>query len=273
MDKTTARGEEIDTSVAHPARRYDYWLGGKDNFAVDRASGEAVAREFPTISTAARANRAFLGRAVTYLASQAGVRQFLDIGTGLPTANNTHEVAQAVAPDARIAYVDNDPMVMVHARALLTSTPQGRTGYFQADLRDPDAILSNPGLREVLDLDQPVALLLVAILHFIADSDDPIGLVRHYLDALPAGSYLVVSHATGDHMDPDQADKITDALTRGGGSFQLRSHDDVARFFTGLELVPPGLVSVVEWHPAADAPEGQLTVKEVSMWAGIARHS
>ncbi|MFB9320105.1 SAM-dependent methyltransferase [Cryptosporangium minutisporangium] len=259
----------IDTSVAHPARRYDYWLGGKDNFAADRASGDAVQAAFPTIRTAARQNRGFLRRAVTHLTTEAGIRQFLDIGAGLPTANNTHDVAHAMAPDARIVYVDNDPVVLVHARALLTSTPTSRTAPLQADLRDPDSILGSDELREVLDLDRPTALLMVAVLHFVPDDDDPAGLVRRYLDALPAGSYLVLSHATGDYLDPIAAAAATDA-TRSAGTFQLRTQDQVAGFFAGLEFIPPGLVSASTWR-ADHEPEPPPSEAATSVWAGMAR--
>ncbi|GAA2553953.1 hypothetical protein GCM10010435_25450 [Winogradskya consettensis] len=179
--------ESIDTSTAHPARRYNYWLGGKDNFAADRASGDAIAAAFPTTRMAVIENRQFLSRAVTHLTRDAGIRQFLDIGTGLPSADNTHEVAQAIAPDARIVYVDNDPLVLTHARALLTGTPAGATAYLHADLREPERILADPQLAEVLDLTQPVALMLVAVLHFVAESDDPYAKVAHLLDALPTG--------------------------------------------------------------------------------------
>jgi hypothetical protein len=192
-DSTSSR---LDTSVPHPARRYNYWLGGKDNFAADRESGDAIAAAFPAIRTAVQENRGFLQRAVTFLTKEVGIRQFLDIGTGLPTANNTHEVAQAIAPESRIVYVDNDPLVLVHARALLTSSPQGATAYLDADLRDSHRILAE--VRGTLDFSQPIAVMLVAILHFIPDEADPYGIVARLVDALPSGSYLVMSHATGD---------------------------------------------------------------------------
>ena len=179
--------DRIDTTVPHPARRYNYWLGGKDNFQADRESGDAMAAAFPTIRTSALENRRFLQRAVGYLAREAGIRQFLDIGTGIPTANNTHEVAQAVAPESRVVYVDNDPIVLAHARALLTSSPEGATAYIDADLRDPEKILAHPELQRTIDLSQPVGLMLVAVLHFVPDGDDPYALVRRLLDALPAG--------------------------------------------------------------------------------------
>jgi len=189
---------EIDTSRPHPARTYDYFLGGKNNFAADREVADKVLAGWPAIRVGVRENRKFLARVVTYLAGEVGVRQFLDIGTGLPTANNTHEVAQAVAPSSRVVYVDNDPLVLAHARALLTSSPEGRTAYIHADLRDPAAILNDPVTRDVLDFTQPVALMLIAILHMIPDEEQPAEIISTLLDALPSGSYLVASHTALD---------------------------------------------------------------------------
>ena len=194
----------IDTSVPHPARRYNYWLGGKDNFAADRESADAIERKFPGMRAGIRANRDVLGRMTQYLAAEAGIRQFLDIGTGLPTADNTHEVAQRVAADCRVLYVDNDPLVMTHARALLTSTAEGVTDYIEADLRDPQVILAAPELRSTLDTTQPVAVMLVAVLHFIESTEEAYGLVRQLIDALPSGSYLVASHMTVDFVSPEE---------------------------------------------------------------------
>lgn len=264
----------VDTTVADPARRYNYWLGGKDHFQVDRISGDAIAAEVPSIRAAAWDNRAFLGRAVSYLAAEAGIDQFLDIGTGLPAVNSTHEVAHRINPHARIAYVDNSPLVLVHARALLTGTAPGQIAYLDADLRAPQTILTSPELRRVIDFGRPVGLLLVAILHFIAEADDPAGLVGTYLDALPPGSCLVLSHATGDHMAPDIAEKATAAATRDGGTFQLRNHDQIAAFFDGLEFVEPGLVSVTDWRPEDETADDAARVRrarEASIWAGVAR--
>ncbi|GAA3393337.1 SAM-dependent methyltransferase [Cryptosporangium minutisporangium] len=269
----SADGRQIDVHVAHPARRYDYWLGGQDNFAADRASGDAVAAVFPSIRVAAAENRGFLRRAIRYLTADAGVRQFLDVGTGLPTANNTHDIAQTIAPEARIVYVDNDPLVLVHARALLTSAPRGRTAYLDADLRDPDSILGHEQLPEILNFGEPVGLVLAAILHFIADADDPARLVRHYLDALPRGSYLVLSHAACDDMDPATAEAVAAAATsNASGAFQLRTHDQISRFFDGLTLVPPGLTSTATWR-ADHEPEPRPADEEVSTWAGVAYKS
>src|ERR1700678_3182862 len=191
--------QEVDTSRPHPARMYDYFLGGKNHFAADRETAEAVLASAPTTRISARENRASLGGAVRYLVAEAGVRQFLDIGAGLPTANNVHEVAQAIAPESRVAYVDNDPIVMAHARALLTSRPGGRTAYIQADLHDPDTILNHPSVRGTLDFGQPIALVLMAILHFFPAEDNPAGIVSTLLAALPPGSYLVASHVTADY--------------------------------------------------------------------------
>jgi hypothetical protein len=257
----------IDTSIPHPARRYDYWLGGKDNFAADRESGDAIAAKFPAIRIAVVENRRFLRRAVTFLAREAGIRQFLDIGTGLPTANNTHEVAQAIAPESRITYVDNDPLVLVHARALLTSSPGGATAYVEADLREPEKILDSTDLRRTLDLSQPVALMLLAILHFIPEDDDPYGIVARLTGALPVGSYLVASHATSDFLPPEL---VADIAAGRHGEGRLRTKAEFTRFFDGLALVPPGIVPVAEWR-ADDEPQPRPTSAETGMYAGVAR--
>jgi hypothetical protein len=257
----------IDTSVAHPARRYDYWLGGKDNFAADRESGDAIAAKFPAIRTAVVENRRFLRRAVTFLAGSAGVRQFLDIGTGLPTANNTHDIAQTIAPESRIVYVDNDPLVLVHARALLTSSTAGATAYVDADLREPEKILNDADLRGTLDLSRPVALMLIATLHFIPEEDEPYAIVRRLVDALPAGSYLAISHATSDYLPPAL---VADISSGKHGQGRLRTKAEFARFFDGLELLAPGVAPVAEWR-AEDEPEPRPTAAETAMYAGLAR--
>lgn len=276
---TDARGamtghpsDRIDTSVAHPARRYNYWLGGKDNFQADRDSGDAMAEAFPTIRTAALENRRFLQRAVRYLAHEAGIRQFLDIGTGIPTADNTHEVAQRIAPESRVVYVDNDPIVLAHARALLTSSPQGATAYIDADLRDPEKILTHPDLLRTIDLSRPVALMLVAILHFVPDDDDPGAALTRLLDALPPGSYLAASHATHDYLPTHIAEQAKMAARGGGphGLVNLRSLAEFASYFDGLEVVEPGITSVADWH-ADDAPQPRPTPAEVSMYGAVAR--
>ncbi|AGL18258.1 SAM-dependent methyltransferase [Actinoplanes sp. N902-109] len=250
----------IDTTVAHPARRYDYWLGGKDNFAADRASGDAIAAKFPAIRTAVVQNRHFLRRAVSYLAGEAGVRQFLDIGTGLPTVDNTHEVAQRTAPDSRVVYVDNDPLVLVHARALLTSSPQGSTAYVDADVRDPAKILEQADL----DLSQPVALMLLAILHFIPDEDDPHAIVQRLVSALPPGSYVAISHATSDYLP---ADVVAEINSGKHGAGRLRTRDEITRFFAGLDPVTPGIVPLAGWRAEQPGPPAD----EVAMYAGVAR--
>jgi hypothetical protein len=256
----------IDTSVAHPARRYNYWLGGKDNFAVDRESGDAVAAIFPTIRIAARENRGFLRRAVTMLAEQSGIRQFLDIGTGLPSADNTHEVAQRSAPDSKVVYADNDPLVMVHARALLTSaTEGGATEYIEADVRESAKILKEAA--RTLDLAQPVALMLVAVLHFIPDDDDPCGIVARLVDALPSGSYLVMSHATGEYFGDRE---IADIAAGRYGPFWPRTHEQFARFFDGLQLLPPGIVSAAHWR-AENEPQPRPTAAETAAYCAVAR--
>jgi len=256
----------IDTSTAHAARRYDYWLGGKDNFAADRESGDEIAAKFPAIRTAVVENRRFLRRAVSFLAGEAGVRQFLDIGTGLPTAENTHEVAQAIAPESKIVYVDNDPLVLVHARALLTSSARGKTAYVDADLRDPEKILDDPQLLDTLDLTQPVALMLIATLHFLDEQDDPYAIVRRLAAALPTGSYLAVSHATSDYLPPEL---VADISSGRHGHGRLRTRAEVTRFFDGLDLLPPGVVPLPEWRAEAE-PAPRPAAAEVAMYAGVA---
>jgi hypothetical protein len=255
---------DFDTTVAHPARRYNYWLGGKDHFAADRASGDAVEAAMPTIRLMAVQNRLFLGRAARFLAEQ-GVRQFLDIGTGIPAPGNTREVVQAVDPASRIVCVDNDPIVLSHARALLAGAPGGSVAYLDADLRDPRAILDDPELRRTLDLSRPVGLLLVAVLHFIRDNEDPQGVVTTLLDALPSGSYLVASHATWEFTPAEAVAKLQAA--NPGGRFVPRDGADFVRFFDALEPVPPGLTSVAHWRAEGDLP----TAEDVSCFGYVAR--
>ena len=244
---------EINVTVAHPARVYDYLLGGKDNFSADRVLGDAVAKAMPSAREMVRANRAFLSRAVRYLVTEAGVRQFLDVGTGIPTAGNTHEVAQATAPESRVVYVDNDPIVLAHARALMTSHPAGATAFILADLHDPGTILDDPALRRTLDLGEPVALMLIAILMYIRDEENPRGLVSALMDALPSGSYLALTHATAD-FSPDEVAGAVAATEKGGISFTPRSQAGVAAFFDGLDLVDPGVVPILAWHPEGAPP-------------------
>jgi len=266
----TTEESQIDTSVPHSARRYNYWLGGKDHFEVDRRSGDKVAAAFPPIRTAARLNRAFLQRAVRFLAAEAGIRQYLDVGTGLPTADNTHEVAQAIAPASRIVYVDNDPIVLVHARALLTSTREGVTTYAEADLSRPDTILKAAQLREILDLGQPVALLLVAVLHFLPDDAVAADAVRQLVAALAPGSFVVLSHAASDLLDDASRERIEAMFDQGNehGPFQMRAKGQIAAFVEGLELIDPGLVPIQTWR--ADTDTDVLPDDQVGMYGVVA---
>jgi hypothetical protein len=259
----------IDSTVAHPARRYNYWLGGKDNFAADRASGDMIEAAFPDVRSSALANRAMLRRATRFLAAEAGIRQFLDIGTGLPTADNTHEVAQSVAPESRIVYVDNDPLVMVHARALLTTSPQGRTSYIEADLRDPATILAHPALRETLDLGQPVGLMLIAVLHFVHGDGAARPIVEELLAALPSGSYLVATHATSDFGTPEQQAAYRQMVEQGKSDVWTRGRDEVAELFADLELVDPGVVPAQRWRP--DPGDPAYTDQQVNVWTAVGR--
>jgi len=257
----------IDTSVPHPARRYNYWLGGKDHFPADRESGEEFARRFPGVRIGARANRAMLQRAVGFLAAECGIRQFLDVGTGLPTADNTHDVAQRVAPESRVVYVDNDPLVMTHARALLNSTPEGATAYLEADLRDPEKILAEAA--QTLDFTQPVAVILVAVLHFIPGDGAAEPLVRHLVDALPSGSYLAVTHATTDFSPPEHQRAHEQMRAGGRSDVWMRPRAEFETFFEGLELIEPGITVVSEWRPPADDPVPDR--KDVAIWGAVAR--
>jgi len=259
----------IDTEKPHTARIYDYYLGGKDNFAADRRTAERAMRSWPAVRTAVRENRAFLGRAVRYLVAEAGIRQFLDIGTGLPSANNVHEVAQGLEPSCRVVYVDNDPIVLAHAQALLTSTPEGSTAYIQADLREPEKILGGPVTRQTLDFSQPIALVLVAVLHFVPDGDDPRRIVDTLLDALPSGSYLVASHVTQEH-DPEGVGGLVRTYQAAGLPAQARAAGDFAELaFRELDTVDPGLVLVSEWRP--DAEGMRPPASEVNWYGAIAR--
>jgi hypothetical protein len=265
---TADQGEApaFDTSVAHQARVYDYLLGGKDNYAADRAAAESWLQVNPDTVFTARANRAFLGRAVRFLAAEAGIRQFLDIGTGIPTAGNTHHVAQAVAPDARVVYVDYDPIVLAHARALLTSRGTGKTNYIHADLRDTATILGQA--RELLDFTQPVAITLIAILHAIPDSDDPHAIVARLLDSVPSGSYLAVSHMGSDLIPPQTLQEMREIGSRmSQQQYSHRTGEEVVRFFDGTDLVEPGLVRVEEWRPEAGADD----TRKSFIWSAVGR--
>ena len=255
---------DVDTGVAHIARVYNYWLGGKDNFAADREAAELVISSYPSILASVRAQRDFLGRAVEYLVAQAGVLQFLDIGTGLPTASNTHEVAQLVAPESRVVYVDNDPIVLAHARALLAGDPRGSTAYLEADLRNTAEILAEAA--ETLDFSQPIAVMLIGVLHCIPDVDDPAGLVRRLLDAVPPGSYLVIAHPASD-IHASQIGTATNRLNKVmADPVTMRSHAQVARFFDGLDMVEPGLVQVHRWRADPADPDAEL-----ANYGGVAR--
>jgi SAM-dependent methyltransferase len=255
--------------VPHPARCYNYLLGGKDHFAADRASGDELARLFPSVRTSAIENRRFLQRATRFLTAEAGIRQFLDIGPGLPTADNTHEVAQAVAPECRVVYVDNDPMVMAHARALLTSTPQGKTAYIEDDLRRPADILARDELHATLDLSQPLALMLVAVLDFIGGDGEAQPIVRTLVDALAPGSYLVVTHSTAVGP-PEEVAAFRQLFTEGKVDIWARSRDEFTALFEGLDLVPPGVASVSEWRAEAE-PSPRPDIREVAMYGAVGR--
>jgi hypothetical protein len=255
----------FDVSVAHQARMYDYLLGGKDNYAADRAAVEATLKVWPDMAFAARANRAFLGRAVRYLAGDAGIRQFLDIGTGIPTAGNTHEVAQAIAPESRVVYVDYDPVVLAHARALLASSKTGATAYIDADLRDTTAILDQAA--ELLDFSQPVAVTLLTTLHAIPDTDNPHAIVATVLDAVPSGSYLAISHSGAEFFAQETKDAFGNIGNEIQQGFTVRSREQLERFFAGTDLVEPGLVPVEEWCP----DPGTGDARRSSLWGAVGR--
>jgi hypothetical protein len=252
----------IDASVAHPARRYDYWLGGKDNFAADRAVGDQVKQVYPDIVNVAVASRAFLGRAVRFLAGEIGMRQFLDLGTGLPTAGNTHEVAQHVAPESKVVYLDNDPLVLVHARALLTSSPEGVTEYIDADVREPGKVLA--AAAETLDFSRPIALMMLGILGNVADEDQPgpPEIVHRLVNAVPSGSYLVINDSV---IAPETVQAVQTART-GGADYHMRTPQQIEAFFTGLDLVDPGVISTPLWRPDPGTAPAHLNV-----YCGVAR--
>jgi hypothetical protein len=250
----------IDTSKAHPARVYDYLLGGKDNYPIDEAVGEQLP---PEARAAARQNREFMNRAVAWLAAQ-GIDQFLDIGTGIPTEPNLHQIVQGVVPTAKVVYADNDPIVLRHAEALLVSNSEGATDYIEADVRRPDTIVEHA--RHILDFDRPISLSLIALMHFIPDAQDAHGIVHGLVATLPKGSYLVLSHASSD-LFPELSDQVTAEYAKGGIELGFRTRPEVERFFDGLELVPPGLVTATEW-----GVPGQMPASEDSgIYAGVAR--
>jgi O-methyltransferase involved in polyketide biosynthesis len=245
---------------------WNYWVGGKDHFASDRDAAERIIEAMPAMPQLARHARLFLADAVNQLVGL-GVRQFLDIGTGLPTANNTHEVAQAAAPESRIVYVDYDPVVLAHARALLTSSPEGKTDYIEADLRDPDTILSEA--RRTLDFTEPIAMLLIGVLHFIPDADDPYGIVSRLIGALPAGSFLTIGHGASDIQPAEAAEVSRRYNQRSSAQIRMRTRDEVARFFDGLEMTTPGPVPLGQWSKSGKIEVG--TASDVAGWCGIGR--
>jgi O-methyltransferase involved in polyketide biosynthesis len=254
----------FDTSVPSPARMWNYWVGGKDHFAADREAADKIMAAMPTLPAIAQSVRHFLIDIVHSLSVDYGIRQFLDIGTGLPTADNTHDVAQKAAPESRIVYADYDPVVLAHARALLTSSPEGETDYIQADLRDTDKILA--AAAETLDFSKPVAILLLAVLHFIPDEDDPYAIVRKLMDAVPSGSFLVIVHAPSD-LDPEEMEEQTRRYNESGAEFMRpRSQEEIMRFFTGLELIQPGIAPLSAW-----LPPGQADPASTKALAGVAR--
>lgn len=257
----------IDTTVPHPARFYDYWLGGVDNYPADRRLGDEIAAHIPGIRSMAQANRAFLGRTVRYAITDLGITQFLDIGTGLPTARNTHQVAQEVYPAARIVYVDNDPLVMAHARALMKSTPEGRTAFIHADLRDPESILRDPRYGATLDPDRPVAIMLISVLMYFRDADGIHDIITRLLDAVAPGSSLAISHATAD-FDPRHAEAAAAAAQRAGVTMILRNLHETERLFAGTNLIAPGITTLERWHPElAEVPLFDVEPHSGPAWA------
>ncbi|MFJ4629856.1 SAM-dependent methyltransferase [Streptomyces sp. NPDC088847] len=267
MTGTERAGQRIDTSKPHPARVYDWFLGGKDNYPVDEQLGKQITALDPGAPRTARANRWFMQRATRLVVRQAGIRQFLDIGTGIPTAPNLHQIAQSTAPDARIVYVDNDPIVLAHAEALLRGTPEGATEYLQADAREPLTILQQAS--RVLDFDRPVALSLIALLHFIPDADGAHELVSTLVDALAPGSCLVLSAMTAD-LEPEKVERGIAAYAAGGVTLVARTHAEVSSIFKGLEPTDPGIVSVSDWHPELAENESPLGDGPISLYGGVA---
>ncbi|HEV7627674.1 MAG TPA: SAM-dependent methyltransferase [Streptomyces sp.] len=260
---------EIDTSKPHSARVYDYWLGGKNNYEVDAEAGENFEKMWPGVRQLIAANRAFMHRATRHLAGEAGIRQFLDIGTGIPTEPNLHQIAQAAAPDSKVVYVDNDPIVLQYAQALLRSTPEGRTAYLHADVTDPRTILAAPEVRETLDLDQPVALSLVALLHFIADDELALGIVRQLMEPLPSGSFLVLSHGTADTVERERGERAEEYYRSNVTDGTPRTREGILALFGGLDFVEPGLVPVDRWRPDGNGPE--VPEGKALIYVGVAR--
>ncbi|MET8182267.1 SAM-dependent methyltransferase [Streptomyces sp. NPDC005336] len=260
--------EEIDTSRPHPARMYDYYLGGKDNYEIDRLAAERIIRESPDILDSARANRDFLLRAVRTVVAN-GVRQIIDIGTGIPTSPNTHEVAREIAPDTRVVYIDNDPIVAAHADAQLTNAPG--TGFAFADARKPAEIVDHPVVHELVDFGRPVAVLLVAVLHFVADEEDPAGVVAVLTGPMAPGSHLVISHGTADFHGHQQV--VDEVYRQSTARLRLRRHDEVLPFFDGFGLLDPGLVQVPLWRPDGPAPDAAAPGAPLGVYGGVGRRS
>ncbi|MEU9167361.1 SAM-dependent methyltransferase [Streptomyces sp. NPDC048420] len=260
---------DIDTGSAHSARIYDYIIGGEDHYPADREAGDAMVREWPALPVHMRANRDFMNRAVRHLAEEAGIRQFLDIGTGIPTSPNIHEIAQSVSPDSRVVYVDNDPLVLRLSQGLLNGTPEGRTSYIEADMRDPESILGAPELRAMLDPAEPVALLVIAIVHFMMDEDDAVGIVRRLLDPLPSGSHLAMSIGTAEFA-PDEVGRVAREYAARGMPMRLRTHVEAEEFFMGLDLVEPGIVQVHKWRPDGTGTEVTRDA-DIAMYGAVGR--
>ncbi|MDO0937473.1 SAM-dependent methyltransferase [Streptomyces sp. DG2A-72] len=259
----------IDTEHAHSARIYDYIIGGNDHYPADREAGDAMVREWPALPVHMRANRDFMNRAVRYLAEEAGIRQFLDIGTGIPTSPNIHEIAQAAAPGARVVYVDNDPLVLALSEGLMSGTAEGRVSYIEADMREPAAVLDAPAFRDTLDLGEPVALTVIAIVHFLLDEDDAVGIVRRLLEPLPAGSFLAMSIGTAEFA-PEEVGRVAREYAARGMPMRLRTHGEAEEFFTGLELVEPGIVQVHKWRPDGTGTE-VVRDEDIAMYGAVAR--
>jgi hypothetical protein len=265
-DPAAALRRRINTLQPHSARIWNYWLGGGDYYEVDRAAGDRIRELHPAIGEYASADRQFLRRAVRHLTADVGIRQFLDIGAGLPTADNTHDVAQRIAPDARIVYVDNDPVVLAHARALLNGSPEGRTDHLDEDLRNGEAILERAA--DTLDLSRPVGLLLLGVVIFIGEDEDPYGVVRRLLDALPSGSHLVLSHTVTSPAMPEVDAAVRFWNENGIPRLTQRTPDDIVRFFDGLDVLEPGVVSCSRWRPE---DTGGAEPPEVALYGGVGR--
>jgi hypothetical protein len=258
--------DRVDATRPHPARVYDYLLGGKDNFASDREFGEKMIVAYPEARDAARANRSFMRRVVAWMAREGGIRQFLDLGTGLPTSPNLHEVVQQIAPEARVVYVDNDPIVLVHARALLVGSPDGATAYVDADIRHSEKILA--AAAGTLDLSRPVGVTAIALLHYVPDSDDAYGIVARLMASLPARSYLAITHGTHDLLTPDRRERMEQLWAASPVPSQIRGRTEVERFFTGLDLVAPGVVPITEWHSGDE--DGPPKSADIAFYGGLA---